>query len=90
MRKKLADKLFYSSIYLPIFAEKDEDGFYIVECPLLDGCYTQGKTLNEALKNIKEVIKLCLEETQKKDFVEAYKKREYSFHTVNFNYSNNK
>lgn len=66
MRKKVVNKLFYSSIYLPIYAEKDESGFYVVECPLLDGCYTQGKTLDEALKNIKEVVKLCLEETKKK------------------------
>jgi len=29
-----------------------------VECPLFRGCYTQGKTLDEALKNIKEVIEL--------------------------------
>lgn len=60
MRKKAVNKLTYSSVYLPIYAEKDESGFYVVECPLLDGCYTQGRTLSEALKNIKEVIGLCL------------------------------
>ena len=48
--------------------EKDEDGFFVVECPLLQGCYTQGKTLDEALKNIHEVIELCLEE-QKEEIV---------------------
>ena len=40
----------------------------MVECPLLQGCYTQGKTLDEALKNIHEVIELCLEE-QKEEIV---------------------
>ncbi len=35
---------------MPIIVEKDEDGFYVVECPLLKGCYTQGKSLDEALK----------------------------------------
>lgn len=42
----------------PIIVEKDEDGFYVVECPLFKGCYSQGKTLDEALKNIQEVIEL--------------------------------
>jgi predicted RNase H-like HicB family nuclease len=46
----------------PVFVEKDEDGFYTIECPLFRGCFTQGKTLDEALKNIREVIELCLEE----------------------------
>ena len=32
-----------------VFVEKDEDGFYVVECPLFRGCYSQGKTLDEAL-----------------------------------------
>jgi predicted RNase H-like HicB family nuclease len=47
---------------LPIFIEKDEDGFYVAECPVFSGCYTQGKTMDEAMKNIREVIDLCLEE----------------------------
>lgn len=46
----------------PVIVEKDEDGFYVVQCPMFIGCYTQGKTLDEALKNIREVIELCLEE----------------------------
>ena len=37
-------------LHLPVFVEKDEDAFFVVECPLLRGCYTQGKTLGEALK----------------------------------------
>jgi len=49
-------------ITLPVIVEKDEDGFYVVECPLLKGCYSQGETLDEALKNIREVIDMCLEE----------------------------
>ncbi|MEK7651034.1 MAG: type II toxin-antitoxin system HicB family antitoxin [Patescibacteria group bacterium] len=42
--------------------EKGRDGFYVVECPLFDGCYTQGKTIDEALHNIKEVIELIIGE----------------------------
>jgi len=56
-------------VHLPVLVEKDEDGFFVVECPLLPGCYTQGKTLDEALKNIHEVIEICVEE-QKEEIVE--------------------
>lgn len=35
---------------------KDEDGYWIVECPSLKGCNSQGKTKEEALSNIKEAI----------------------------------
>ncbi|NJP08679.1 MAG: type II toxin-antitoxin system HicB family antitoxin [Leptolyngbyaceae cyanobacterium RU_5_1] len=35
---------------------KDEDGYWIVECPSLKGCISQGKTKEEALLNIKEAI----------------------------------
>ncbi len=45
-----------------VVIEKDEDGFYVGEVPQLKGCYTQGRTLDELMENIKEVIKLCLEE----------------------------
>ena len=44
-----------------VIIEKDEDGFYVAEVPDLKGCYTQGKTLEEVLKNLREVIELCLE-----------------------------
>ncbi|MBS3054741.1 MAG: type II toxin-antitoxin system HicB family antitoxin [Candidatus Aenigmarchaeota archaeon] len=40
---------------------KGEDGFWIVECPSLPGCISQGKTKDEALKNIKEAIALYIE-----------------------------
>ncbi len=49
-----------TKLTLPVIVEKDEDGFYVVECPLLKGCYTQGENLDEALKNIREVIEMCL------------------------------
>ncbi len=50
-------------LHLPIIIEVDEDGFYIVSCPMFKGCHTYGETIDEALENIKEVIELCLEET---------------------------
>jgi len=44
-----------------VLIEKDEDGFYVGSVPVLRGCHTQGKTIDELLKNIKEAIELCLE-----------------------------
>ena len=44
-----------------VLIEKDEDGFYVGSVPSIKGCFTQGKTIDELLKNIKEVIELCLE-----------------------------
>ena len=41
--------------------EKDEDGWYIVECPAIPGCVSQGRTEKEALENIKDAIVECLE-----------------------------
>lgn len=44
-----------------IVVEQDEDGIYIVSVPLLKGCYTQGNTIDEAVENIKDAIKLHIE-----------------------------
>ena len=69
-------------INFPIIVEKDEDGFYVVECPLLKGCYTQGETLDEALKNIHEVIEMCLEDENEDVVSEISNIQEFSFHTL--------
>jgi len=67
---------------LPILVEKDEDGFYVVECPVFSGCYTQGRTIDEALKNIKEVIDICLEEKDNREALKNFHPQELSFHTL--------
>jgi predicted RNase H-like HicB family nuclease len=36
-------------------------GVYVVECPAIPGCVSQGRTKDEAIENIKDAIKLCLE-----------------------------
>jgi len=69
-------------INLPVLVQKDEDGFYVVECPLLPGCYTQGKTLDEALKNIHEVIELCLEEQTEEAIRHLKSIQDLSYHIV--------
>ncbi|MEL6912250.1 MAG: type II toxin-antitoxin system HicB family antitoxin [Cyanobacteria bacterium J06648_1] len=45
-----------------VVIERDEDGLYIGEVPQLKACYSQGETIDELIRNIKEVIELCLEE----------------------------
>ena len=48
-----------------VLLEPDEEaGGYVVFCPALAGCYSQGDTVDEALDNIKEAILLCLEDLQ--------------------------
>ena len=45
-----------------VIIERDEDGYYVGEVPQLPACYSQGETIDELMKNMKEVIELCLEE----------------------------
>lgn len=67
---------------LPVIIEKGKDGFYIVECPLFEGCYTQGKTIDEAIKNIREVIDMILEEKEAQKIIKNYNPQEISLHTI--------
>ncbi len=52
------------SIHVPIIVETDEDGIFIASCPQFKGCHTFGKTIDEALARIKEVIELCMEDRE--------------------------
>lgn len=45
-----------------VLLEPDETGGFVVVCPALPGCYSQGDTVAEAMANIKEAIELCLED----------------------------
>ncbi|MCD4767313.1 MAG: type II toxin-antitoxin system HicB family antitoxin [Methanosarcinales archaeon] len=53
-----------NKLHLPIIVEIDEDGYYIVTCPIFKGCHSYGETIDEAMANISEVIDMCLEETE--------------------------
>jgi predicted RNase H-like HicB family nuclease len=57
-----------------VIIEKDEYGYYAY-CPELEGCQTQGDSLEEVLSNIKEAIRLYLE-TLSKDEIEAFLSKE--------------
>jgi len=54
-------------LHLPIIIEIDEDGYYIVSCPVFKGCHSYGETIDEAMENKKEVIEMCLEENKVED-----------------------
>jgi predicted RNase H-like HicB family nuclease len=49
----------------PVVIEYDaEEDVYLADCPLLPGCYTDGKTFEEALENIRDAIQLVIESRQ--------------------------
>lgn len=48
-------------MFFNVTIERDEDGVWIVECPSIPRCVSQGVTKGEAIENIKDAIKVCLE-----------------------------
>ena len=45
-----------------VVIERDEDGYFVGEVPALRGCYSQGKTIDELLSNIRDVIEMAIED----------------------------
>ena len=65
MKKDIKNK----NLIFSVIVEKDKDG-YFAECRGLQGCYTQGKTYEEVMKNIREVIGLHIEDRiERGDFI---------------------
>jgi predicted RNase H-like HicB family nuclease len=46
---------------IQIVIEEGDDGYFVASVPVLKGCWSQGKTRDEALKNIREAIDLYFE-----------------------------
>ena len=46
---------------IKVILERGEDGYYVAHCPALKSCWSQGKTRDEALQNVREAIELYLE-----------------------------
>jgi predicted RNase H-like HicB family nuclease len=44
-----------------VIVRQGEDGYFVANCPSLKSCWSQGKTREEALANIREAIALFLE-----------------------------
>jgi len=57
-----------------VLEEDEEVGGYVVSCPAIPGCHSQGDTIEEALENIKEAITVCLESLGEKDIEEFLEK----------------
>lgn len=56
---------------LHVHIEQDEAGYFVAEIPALPGCLSQGKTKEEAIKNIREAIQGWLEVMEsKQDYLE--------------------
>jgi predicted RNase H-like HicB family nuclease len=47
-----------------VIVERDEDGMYVGEAPSLQACFSQGRTIDELMANMREVIELCLEDSE--------------------------
>jgi len=56
MARKVARAMAYS-----VFFEQAAEGGYVASVPALPGCHTQGETLEETERNVKEAIALYLE-----------------------------
>lgn len=54
-----------------VIIEKGEDFGYVVHCPAIPGCHSQGNTIEEAIENIKDAIRGCLSVLDKEVLVSA-------------------
>ena len=70
--------------HLPVVVEVDEDGVFIVSCPLFKGCHSYGKTIDEALENLKEVVAMCIEEQPTEETNKFIGVREMEFKISSF------
>jgi len=56
-----------------VVVEKDSEGYFLATVPVLPGCHTQARSLDQLMERIKEAIELCLEvedaEQETLDFV---------------------
>ena len=48
-------------MHFVITVDRDEDGVWIMECPSIPGCASQGQTKEETIASIQEAIQVCLE-----------------------------
>jgi predicted RNase H-like HicB family nuclease len=46
-----------------VLIEQDEEGYFVATVPALRGCHTQAKNLDTLMKRVREVIALCLEDS---------------------------
>ena len=61
------------SYKVSIVIEKDEHGYYAY-CPELEGCQSQGDSIEEVIANIKEAVELYLETLSEEEIKESLSK----------------
>ena len=44
-----------------VIIEKDEDGWYVARVPEIQGCHTQGRSVEQVIERIREAIEVCIE-----------------------------
>ena len=54
---------------LPVVLRPGETGYIVAEVPVLPGCISQGRSVEEALANIKEAAELCLESAEEEGWI---------------------
>lgn len=72
------------SMQFTVYIEQDEDGIFIGSIPSIPSCYSQGQTEEKMLKNLSEVLKLCLRNTNKEDIK---KNRFVGIHNLELSYA---
>lgn len=60
-----------------VVIEQDEDGVFIASVPALQGCYTEGDTFEEVIKNVEDVIKLHIEARKERGLTPDDSKTEF-------------
>lgn len=48
-------------LHFKVVLEKCPEGGYVISCPAIPGCHSQGETKAEAIRNIMDAIEGCLE-----------------------------
>lgn len=76
----------YTKFNFPVLIERGEDRYFVAQCPILEGCYTQGKTKEEALENLREVIALILEEGKVREAMRSHSGAKFYFETLKINH----
>ena len=54
-----------------VYIEQDEDGMFIGSVPAVPSCHAEGKTQEEMMKNLTEVLKLCLRNVNSKEIMQT-------------------
>lgn len=54
-----------------VYIEQDEDGMFVGSIPAVPSCHAEGKTQEEMMKNLAEVLRLCLRNVNKKEVMQT-------------------